>query len=313
MITFTIITPVFNGEEYIEETILSVLKNINTSTTEYIIVNDGSTDSTRNILKKYENKVKIIDKVNGGEASAVNTGLILATGKYALVVSSDDPMCSSVLLDQACNYFEKNPKTVCVYPDWKMIDRTGATLRTEKLQNYSKMELIGKFNCLVGPGGVFRIKEAKKIGLRNQKFKFVSDYDFWLRLSTVGDFYHLASVEAQWRYHDGSTSIKLQGKEMALERILVIEDFVRDNSIERNLRKMAIANAYFYAAKLVFHDVKIPARRWVLKSVITWPGIVNEKGLIQIVRLLLPKNRFLIAFARKMKNNFGTSANKKIF
>lgn len=84
--------PCYNSEEYMEKAIKSILKG--GEDVEIIIVNDGSTDRTSEIAKRYEEKyptiVKAIDKENGGHGDAVNTGLEHATGLYFKVVDSDD-------------------------------------------------------------------------------------------------------------------------------------------------------------------------------------------------------------------------------
>jgi len=84
----SVITAVYNGAQYIEETIKSVLEHCSTINFEYIILNDGSTDNTLDVLNKYASKIRIIDKENSGESDSVSTGFKLATGDLLLVVSA---------------------------------------------------------------------------------------------------------------------------------------------------------------------------------------------------------------------------------
>lgn len=90
LITFTV--PCYNSESYMERCIDSLLTA--GSDAEIIIVNDGSSDGTSAIAHRYEKAypeiVRVIDKENGGHGSGVNTGLMLACGKYFKVVDSDD-------------------------------------------------------------------------------------------------------------------------------------------------------------------------------------------------------------------------------
>ena len=67
----TVVTAVFNGQDYIEETINSVLVAAQNIEFEYIVVNDGSTDATLDILLKFGNQIRIIDKPNSGESESV--------------------------------------------------------------------------------------------------------------------------------------------------------------------------------------------------------------------------------------------------
>ncbi|MGL5820684.1 MAG: glycosyltransferase [Sarcina sp.] len=87
----SIVIPVYNVENYLEECINSVI--CESDNLEIILVNDGSKDSSLEICKKYEDKysnVKIVDKENGGLSSARNAGLEVAKGKYILFLDSDD-------------------------------------------------------------------------------------------------------------------------------------------------------------------------------------------------------------------------------
>ena len=88
----SIIVPVYNGQEYIEQCISSII-NQTYNNLEIIVINDGSTDNTINILKNFEKKdsrIRIIDKENTGVSDSRNIGIIESTGKYINFVDSDD-------------------------------------------------------------------------------------------------------------------------------------------------------------------------------------------------------------------------------
>lgn len=86
----SVIVPVYNVEEYIEECIESIL-NQTLKEIEIIIVNDGSTDKSMNIVNKFiDSRIKIVTKQNGGLSSARNAGLKVATGQYIAFIDSDD-------------------------------------------------------------------------------------------------------------------------------------------------------------------------------------------------------------------------------
>lgn len=96
---FSIITPVYNGERYIKNTLDSVLSQ-EFKDYEYIIVNDGSTDGTLDILKEYRKKdirIKIVDQSNQWIFNAMNNGCKVATGEYIFFINADDLMCEHTL------------------------------------------------------------------------------------------------------------------------------------------------------------------------------------------------------------------------
>jgi glycosyltransferase involved in cell wall biosynthesis len=290
----TFITAVYNGEEYIQSTIDSVLKFASNISYEYLIINDGSTDRTREILESFGDKIKIFDQVNSGESASVNVGIKLAGGMCCVVISADDPILTSELFEDVFNKFESQPQLAAIYPDWQMIDDTGQIIKIILLPDYSDELLIGRCRTLPGPGVIFRTSFAQQIGGRRARWTYVGDYDFWLRLSRIGEIKHRPKVLAQWRYHANSTSVTKRGVKMANERIAVIEDFLSSNEIKPSLSRMALGTSYYMASRLVFFSSEVPGRKYLLKSFILRKGWVEEAQLRVIVYiLLLPISRWL--------------------
>jgi glycosyltransferase involved in cell wall biosynthesis len=289
----TIITTVFNGEDYLESTIESVLDCASEINFEYIVINDGSTDKTSNILNKYATEIKVINQENIGESASVTKGFKLANGELVMVLSADDPLFTREIFRNVFELFEKNENLVAVYPDWNLIDATGKILKKIQVPDYSDELLIGRFRTLPGPGVIIRKKAALTIGGRRSKWVYVGDYDFWLRLSRIGEIRHRPQVLAQWREHPNSTSVKRKNFAMASERIAVIEEFVEEFKIDDKLKKMALGNAYYMAARLSYFDPKIPGRKWLMQALRYRIGIPEESKLSHLL--------FLIAFPISFK------------
>jgi glycosyltransferase involved in cell wall biosynthesis len=282
----SIITPVYNGEKYLTETIDSVLTADIEIPYEYLVLNDGSSDSTLTILEGYKESIRIFSHANLGESATFNRGLENASGKYILVISADDPLLTGSLISRAIRILESDTSIVALYPDWRIIDENGKILKTKILPEYSDEIMIGLSRCLPGPGVIFRKDSAIRIGGRNTKWKFVGDYDFWLRLSRVGRIQRLPGVLAQWRDNVDSTSISQRGNQMASDRIRVIEEFISGNDLPVDLASKALGNAYYIAARLAFFDSKINGRKLMLKAFKFrhgWP----EEAKIHVVMFLL--------------------------
>lgn len=308
MTLISVIVPVYNGENYLSDTIDSILMNINSFECEVVVVDDGSVDSTAKICASYGKRITYLKQNNQGEFSATNYGLQLAKGEYILVVSHDDPMLSPLLIPKATEILKKYPEVVCAYPDWQIIDSKGLVIETKIVKEYSELELIGKFNCLPGPGAVFRKSGALEIGGR-RKWKYVSDYDFWLRLSRRGEFVRIPGVFAQWRSHKDSTTVSMKTFEMARERIDVMKNFLDENLVEQRISKMGMSSAYYFAARLGVFSSKIPAKKWIVTSLLKrkgWPEVANP--LIVLFILTLPFSKFLLnlvkPYSRKLKEIF---------
>jgi glycosyltransferase involved in cell wall biosynthesis len=290
----SVVTPVFNGEKYLNETIDSVLKAIGNQDIEYLVIDDGSTDKTPDILKNYGSKIKVISQANKGESAAVNAGFNSALGDFVLVVSADDPLISGSIFSQVPEFFDNNPEIVVWYPNWNMIDHAGKTIRTVFVKEYSEENLVGRYICLPGPGAFIRKSAALQIGGRREKWTYVGDFDFWLRISRVGQLRKRDAVLAQWRYHDDSTSIAHRGKKMYDERIAVMEEFISEYDISLPLARMARAHAYYSASLLSFYSTSVKSKRTLIKAFWIRRGWIEDSQLRVIGYLLLtPLSSFL--------------------
>lgn len=295
-VDLTVIIPVYNGGDYLMSTLESVVKNMAGFHVECIVINDGSTDDSAKIIELFSDRIQIVNQPNSGESSAVNKGLELARGGYALVVSADDPILSSEVFDGVVNFFENNPDVTAWYPDWRTIDENGRTIRTNQLDNYSFTQLFAKNKVLAGPGTWFRVDQARRIGGRQTKWKYVGDFDFWLRLSMKGRLEHRPGVLAQWRHHPKSTSISERGQDMAKERIEVIAEFIAKNYSQLNPKEISLAKAhsYFLAARLGFFSREVDARNLLFKAIKTdFRVALSIRPLEMIFLSFFPFSRYL--------------------
>lgn len=118
-IIMSIIIPCYNSEKYLADTIESILnQNIDISKLEIILINDGSSDNTLKICKKYESEyIKIIDKINTGVSDSRNKGIETAIGKYILFLDSDDYLQKNSIKN-IVSFFDKyyNDIDLVTYP-----------------------------------------------------------------------------------------------------------------------------------------------------------------------------------------------------
>lgn len=301
----TIITPVFNGEAYISETIESVLKASISVQYEYLVIDDGSTDSSKAIADSYKNYITILSHKNSGESATVNRGIENAKGEFILVLNADDPLLNGELINKSCKIMSENPSIVAVYPDWKIIDQHSRTIKIRKLPDFTDEVFIGNCKCLPGPGTIFRRDKAQSIGGRDSKWKFVGDYDFWLRLSRLGMVVHLPEVLAQWRQNNNSTSISQRNEKMANERIHVIQNFLENNPVPTRISKMALGNAHYLAARLAFFDPNIKGRSLLFKAIRFrrgWPEVARPYVVFYL--MLMPVSSKMLTPFKKIITRF---------
>ncbi len=144
----SVIVPAYNAEKHIANTIESLLKQT-IDDFEIILVNDGSSDNTINILKKYEEKydqIVVIDQKNSGPGGARNAGIKVASGEYIGFLDSDDTQDKTMYENMYNKAKEKNyDMVVCdtttVYPNKKVLVESGITKSTND-KNQIKKDMI---------------------------------------------------------------------------------------------------------------------------------------------------------------------------
>jgi glycosyltransferase involved in cell wall biosynthesis len=302
---FSVITPVFNGQEFIRETINSVLKAGRGYRFEYIVVDDGSTDATQSILLEFSDSIKIISQKNCGEPKAVNAGLEKSSGDLILVLSADDPLFTSEIFEGVEEFFNLNKEVVAWYPNWLKIDRHGEVIEEVCPPEFTLERMLGLGMCLPGPGTIFRADAAKKIQGRSNTIKFASDFEFWLRLSQIGKIVHRNQVVAQWRRHDGSTSVSLRGKAMGEERMRLIDSYIDTFSVSEPLAQTARASSRYFAAALGVFDKNVNSRKLILESIKIARGLPKVAKIhVVIFSLLHPFSFFLVNLLSKFSFRF---------
>ncbi len=169
----TIITVVKNSEKYLEESILSVLKQ-KYKNVEFLIIDGGSTDKTIQIIKKYEKNIDYwISKKDSGIYDAFNTGLKLANGNYIGFLNSDDIFTKNALIFLK-KYLKKEYDFIfgSVKKHWGLLHGF----------NPHKIWYSWGFYTSHSSGFFIRYDAMKSIGKYNLKYKFSSDYDYLYRM-----------------------------------------------------------------------------------------------------------------------------------
>jgi glycosyltransferase involved in cell wall biosynthesis len=247
---FSIYVPVYNSENYIQECIESVLVQTYQDF-EVIIINDGSTDGTTSILEKYknDNRIKIINKTNGGIGSASNAGIRVAKGEYIIQLDSDDTLIPTAL-EELVVYFKKNPSVECIYSKHNLIDEKGKYIGEGWSPLYFNRyeNLIGM--CVPHLRSFRRSLYYRTTGF-NEIYTNAIDYDFFLKLSDLTEIKFIDKFLYNYRVHSNQTS-KLQSEEQQANHINVVNDYLQSINL-----------SMFYAIKINPFN---PQRNFILKK-----------------------------------------------
>jgi glycosyltransferase involved in cell wall biosynthesis len=268
----TIITPTYNRADYLRGVIESVLAQ-DYPKIEYIVLDDGSTDDTQTLLHEYDGRLKWETHANMGEARTVNKGWSMASGDIVAVINSDDPALPG-LVSAMVEYMTAHPDVWVVYPDWIMIDAKGDPIQTITTYDYDYLDMLRWHHCKPGPGTFIRRQAFERVGMRDTDFRYVGDFEFWLRAGIYGTFARLPQVLATFRFHPGSASNAAKGLLMAEEHIRMLDKFYARTDITpamRRVRREAYSAASYIAAIQCMSD-RAAARRYFLRSIFLHPN-----------------------------------------
>lgn len=199
----SVIIPVYNSEKFIRDAIDSVL-NQTYRDFEIIVADDGSTDSTTEILKEYDDKIRWKSQENKGPASAKNFGISMAKGKYITFLDSDDVFMPD-RLEQQVDYLNKHPAVGLVYSDYYQIDEKGETTR---LISHSKENASLIQQNYVPTSGVMCRRECiDTLGAFDENLGSNYDWDMWLRISEKYPIYCIPKPLFKYKVHGGNISL----------------------------------------------------------------------------------------------------------
>jgi glycosyltransferase involved in cell wall biosynthesis len=228
----SIIIPVYNGEKYLKECLESCI--IQTwPNFDIIVVDDGSTDQTANIIWEFAGKhrhITHIRKNNGGTGSALNAGIEASHGSWIKWLSADDKFAT----EDSLKLIMKNVSDVgyLYYTDYEVIDENGEFKRLFREPDRSEMsdEIQGAemYWNFFGNGStsIFHRTTVYRVGPFNETMPYNDDYEYWLRwiLRYKYPLKHIPIITVQYREHSQS----LTGTKKADENMKLVENLRRD-------------------------------------------------------------------------------------
>lgn len=213
----SVILPVYNQAEYLPGALDSVLEQ-DYEPFELIVVNDGSTDGTVDILEQYQRQhdFRLIHQQNQGLPRALNRGFAEAQGNYLTWTSSDN-IAKPNMLSTLAAALDQHPDVGLVYADWDVIDASGQVIawvqsiehdrRTLFLLNYVNACFLYRREC----------KDA--VGDYDDSLRGGEDWDYWLRISRHYRMLHVA--ESLYQYREHAESLTAKAEELVRERKMV--------------------------------------------------------------------------------------------
>ena len=204
----SVLMSVYNGEEFLKESIESIL-NQTFADFEFIFIDDGSTDASEEIVHSFSDpRLVVVQQENIGLTKSLNKGLGLARGAYIARQDADDISVSNRFEKQVA-YLDAHPEVAVVGGSVVRVDDKGNALRrlafSRTHKKIKKCLYQGK-NPLVHTTVMFRRQEIRSIGGYDESFSVNQDYELWLRASEHFHLANLGDVLCHCRFHLGSIS-----------------------------------------------------------------------------------------------------------
>lgn len=335
----TVLMPVYNSESFLKEAIDSILDQTFTDF-EFIIINDGSTDTTKNIINSYNDiRMKIVNnKKNIGLTKSLNKGLKLSKGEYIARMDADDISLKNRLKIES-GFLNSNPEYGLIAARYSIIDKNGNILKNSgSYLNPEEIYYTLNFqNCLTHSSVIFRKGMVLKIGGYNEALTQTQDYELWYRLSKVTKIYQTREILIKWRMSNKNIShffkdiqketeinevkknlescieSKLKKKEiklLQLKEITIFSDLKRVLYLLNKINKKLLLKEFIYIKKIGLSIRKIKKAMELKKRNLLFYYFRNtplKKSLKHFLSLnirfkYILLKAFFIAFTKKIHN-----------
>ena len=296
----SVIIPAYNAAKWIGETLDSVLAQTYPAL-EVLVVDDGSTDATAEVVRGYGERVRLIEKPNGGHASARNLGIRLAQGEYVAFVDADD-LWNPRKLELQVNCLQQQGVAWVICGADHFEDSTQQIIKgyDSPIHAGDVLEALFQENFIASPTPLIRKSIFAEVGDFDESYPAAADWDMWLRIAVR---YPLGAVNqklALRRLHPGSITDVVKSQERM--RCLVS---IADHAVARSPRRLGRYRDRMLA-RLAFHQAIVmtkkrqfaEARSLLLQSLRLWPFIPQAWAYAV---LLLPGERFANLVYSKLK------------
>lgn len=233
----SIVTPNFNGGEYLEQTIQSVLSQ-DYPNLEYIIIDGGSTDNSIEIIKKYENQISYwVSEPDNGLYHAVQKGFDKSTGEIMAWLNSDDLYHQKSFFSVA-EIFTQFDEVNWIQGTPSFFDEIGRVVSVGTIKRWSKLDYyLGNFKWIQQESVFWRrslwVKSGSKIDV---SMKYAGDLELWLRFFKYEKLFSVSALLAGFRQR-GRNQLSLDFMDQYIEEAKSKIEYEVENNISEKDKK----------------------------------------------------------------------------
>lgn len=255
--TVTVLIPTLNRAEFLDQAIGSVLGQ-DYEPLELLVLDDGSTDRTPELLESYAKshpptRFRWTRHDNMGQARTLNRGFEMAGGEVVGYLSSDDALLPGAVSKLAA-VLASEPDVVVAYPAWDYVDTDGEKIDSVIPEEFTLLHAVRCSDPVIGPGALLRRSAIDEVGGWDPEIVYSADFEFWLRVSSLGPFRRVSESLALYRWHEGMTGRLSQGLQIARERVGIVDRVYSSAELPSELLEVkseAYRSAYLAGAGLL--------------------------------------------------------------
>lgn len=319
----SVIIPTYNHARFIAQAVQSALVQTYPQV-EIIVIDDGSTDETAQVLAPFAGRIRVVTQNNAGVSAARNHGFALAQGQYLTFLDADDLFLPDKLARDVA-LLEGDPAVGMVYCSWRYVAEDGeqvlGELRPQKAGQLLEDLLLRRFHCVPGAATIRR-EALERVGLFAEHCPAAADTDLWVRLAYAG--YPFACVDEPllcYRTVSGSMSRQLLRQEH--DEFARLHTFFATPDLRPEVRALQsqayailtyeYASKYFHQGELVkgqdylrqatLHCPSLAENEdWLVEWLVAYalsPGVADARQLLDTVLAHLPPEAVTLARLRR--------------
>ncbi len=277
----TIVVPAYNrAGGLLEDTLDSILAQ-DYPNVEVLVLDDGSTDQTPQVLERYAaahpERLRWERHENMGQPRTLNRGFEMARGELIGYLNSDDLFLPGAITKLVA-VLVADPEAALAYPAYRIIKGEEAEEMADMVPpEYTVAEAVRLHNCIVNVGAIFRRRVVERIGGWDPSFTYLADFDWCVRANSVGHFLRHPEVLACWRNHPGSANYA-PGLEAAREQTRLLDKIYSADDLGEDVlevRDEAYRNAFIVAA-FAMGGVNRADGRFFIHDTLAARGLVQD-------------------------------------
>jgi glycosyltransferase involved in cell wall biosynthesis len=286
----SIVTPSYNQAAFLEETIRSVLEQ-EYEPLEYLIIDDGSTDESVEIIRRYSDRLTWWRaQENRGQVAALNAVFAQTRGDVLNFVNSDDTLLPGAV-SRVVEAFEREPELVAVYGDVYLTNERSERTEYGVAGTWDMARMARTVYTPHQPSTFWSRRAWEAVGPFNERAWSLFDVEFNLRVGLLGPVCYLRVPLATFRLHPESKSLS-RHERMAAECLRFAEEFFGSPELPAELRPYArAAQATLYRRAALHYQAEgdvARARRLFLRSLLLSTRGLTRKQLRRLARTLAP-------------------------